>query len=60
MQEIIVSRTGYGQDGFEIHGSHDYTRKVWDKLMEAGVRHAGWVKTTRCASKWAFPFMATS
>lgn len=41
-EEIIVSRTGYtGEDGFEIYGSHDYTRKVWDKLMEAGVQPCG-------------------
>lgn len=41
-EEIIVSRTGYtGEDGFEIYGSHDYIRKVWDKLMEAGVQACG-------------------
>ena len=41
-EEIIVSRTGYtGEDGFEIYGSHDYTGKVWDKLMEAGVQPCG-------------------
>lgn len=41
-EEIIVSRTGYtGEDGFEIYGSHDYIRKVWDKLMEAGVTPCG-------------------
>lgn len=41
-EEIIVSRTGYtGEDGFEIYGSHDYTVKVWDKLMEAGVQPCG-------------------
>ncbi len=41
-EEIIVSRTGYtGEDGFEIYGSHDYTRKVWDKLMDAGVQPCG-------------------
>lgn len=41
-EDIIVSRTGYtGEDGFEIYGSHDYTRKVWDKLMEAGVQPCG-------------------
>lgn len=41
-EEIIVSRTGYtGEDGFEIYGSHDYTRKVWDKLMEGGVQPCG-------------------
>lgn len=41
-EEIIVSRTGYtGEDGFEIYGSHKYTQKVWDKLMEAGVQPCG-------------------
>lgn len=41
-EDIIVSRTGYtGEDGFEIYGSHDYTRKVWDKLMDAGVEPCG-------------------
>lgn len=41
-EEIIVSRTGYtGEDGFEIYGSHGYTQKVWDKLMEAGVQACG-------------------
>ena len=41
-EEVIVSRTGYtGEDGFEIYGSHDYIRRVWDKLMEAGVQPCG-------------------
>ena len=41
-EEIIVSRTGYtGEDGFEIYGSHDFTRNVWDKLMKAGVQPCG-------------------
>ena len=41
-EEIIISRTGYtGEDGFEIYGSHDFIRKVWDKLMEAGVQPCG-------------------
>ena len=41
-EEIIVSRTGYtGEDGFEIYGSHQYIRKVWDKLIEAGVAPCG-------------------
>ncbi|MCM1291810.1 MAG: glycine cleavage system aminomethyltransferase GcvT [Prevotella sp.] len=41
-EEVIVSRTGYtGEDGFEIYGSHDFIRKVWDKLMEAGVQACG-------------------
>lgn len=41
-ETIIVSRTGYtGEDGFEIYGSHGYTQRVWDKLMEAGVQPCG-------------------
>ncbi|MBD5337125.1 MAG: glycine cleavage system aminomethyltransferase GcvT [Bacteroides sp.] len=41
-EDVIVSRTGYtGEDGFEIYGSHEYIRKVWDKLMEAGVQPCG-------------------
>ncbi len=41
-EEIIVSRTGYtGEDGFEVYGSHDYIRNVWDKLMQAGVQACG-------------------
>jgi aminomethyltransferase len=36
-ETIIVSRTGYtGEDGFEIYGSHEFTQKAWDKLMESG------------------------
>ena len=34
---VIVSRTGYtGEDGFEIYGSHEFTQKCWDKLIESG------------------------
>ncbi|MDE5976453.1 MAG: glycine cleavage system aminomethyltransferase GcvT [Muribaculaceae bacterium] len=41
-EEIIISRTGYtGEDGFEVYGSHDYTRRLWDKLMEQGVQPCG-------------------
>lgn len=41
-EDVIVSRTGYtGEDGFEVYGSHDFTRKVWDKLMQAGVQPCG-------------------
>ncbi len=41
-EEVIVSRTGYtGEDGFEVYGSHEFTQKVWDKLMEAGVQPCG-------------------
>ena len=35
--DIIISRTGYtGEDGFEIYGSHEFTQKSWDKLIESG------------------------
>lgn len=41
-EDVIVSRTGYtGEDGFEIYGSHDYIRKVWELLMEAGIQPCG-------------------
>lgn len=41
-ETIIVSRTGYtGEDGFEIYGSHDFIRQIWDKLMNAGVQPCG-------------------
>ncbi len=41
-EDIIVSRTGYtGEDGFEVYGSHDFTRKTWDKLMDASVQSCG-------------------
>ena len=41
-ETIIVSRTGYtGEDGFEIYGSHEYTQRVWDKLMAGGVEPCG-------------------
>ena len=34
---IIISRTGYtGEDGFEIYGSHEFTQKSWDKLIQSG------------------------
>ena len=37
VDDIIVSRTGYtGEDGFEIYGSHEFTQKAWDKLIESG------------------------
>ncbi|MDE7180359.1 MAG: glycine cleavage system aminomethyltransferase GcvT [Muribaculaceae bacterium] len=41
-EKVVVSRTGYtGEDGFEIYGSHDFTRRVWDKLMDSGVQPCG-------------------
>jgi len=37
-QTIIISRTGYtGEDGFEIYGSHAFTQKSWDALMQSGL-----------------------
>lgn len=36
-ETLIVSRTGYtGEDGFEIYGSHAYTQKSWDILVNSG------------------------
>lgn len=41
-EDVIISRTGYtGEDGFEVYGSHEYTVRLWDKLMEAGVQPCG-------------------
>ncbi|WP_455080706.1 glycine cleavage system aminomethyltransferase GcvT [Prevotella melaninogenica] len=40
--EVIVSRTGYtGEDGFEVYGTPAYIVKIWDKLIEAGVKPCG-------------------
>jgi aminomethyltransferase len=40
---VLVSRTGYtGEDGFEIVGSDEATRHVWDALLTAG--HAFGIK----------------
>ena len=36
-ETIIISRTGYtGEDGFELYGSHAFTKEVWDKLIASG------------------------
>ena len=41
-EDIIVSRTGYtGEDGFEIYGSHDFIRNVWNKLINGSVEPCG-------------------
>ena len=41
-EDVIISRTGYtGEDGFEVYGSHEFTVRLWDKLMEAGVTPCG-------------------
>lgn len=60
-EEIIVSRTGYtGEDGFEVYGSHDFTRKVWDKAHEGECSLADWDVATPSVSRWVFHFMATN
>ena len=34
---VLVSRTGYtGEDGFEIVGSDEAIRHVWDKILTVG------------------------
>lgn len=39
---ITVSRTGYtGEDGFEVYASHDVIRRLWDKLIAAGIAPCG-------------------
>lgn len=41
-EQVIISRTGYtGEDGFEVYGSHGFTVRLWDRLMEAGVQPCG-------------------
>lgn len=41
-EDVIISRTGYtGEDGFEVYGSHDFTVRLWDKLMADGVTPCG-------------------
>ncbi len=41
-EDVIISRTGYtGEDGFEVYGSHDFTRRLWDKLIQADVQPCG-------------------
>lgn len=41
-EDVIISRTGYtGEDGFEVYGSHEFTQRLWDKLMVAGVQACG-------------------
>lgn len=39
---VLFARTGYtGEDGFEIFGPHDYIKKIWSQLIEAGVEPCG-------------------
>lgn len=41
-EEVLISRTGYtGEDGFEVYGSHAFTKSLWDKLIDAGVQPCG-------------------
>ncbi len=40
--DLIISRTGYtGEDGFEIYGSGEEIVKLWDRLVEKGVKPCG-------------------
>lgn len=40
--DLIVSRTGYtGEDGFEVYGTPEAIVKLWDELIEKGVKPAG-------------------
>ncbi|WPU65281.1 glycine cleavage system aminomethyltransferase GcvT [Peredibacter starrii] len=39
---VIVARTGYtGEDGFEVFGTHEGTKALWQKLMSVGVTPCG-------------------
>ncbi len=39
---IYLARTGYtGEDGFEIFGPHDYIKRIWSRLMDAGAMACG-------------------
>lgn len=41
-QPVIVARTGYtGEDGFEIFGTHEGTKALWQKLMSLKVTPCG-------------------
>ncbi len=41
-EKIIIARTGYtGEDGFEVFSSHDYAKKLWNKLIFNGVKPCG-------------------
>lgn len=40
--DLIIARTEYtGEDGFEIFGNHQFISKLWDDLIEKGVRPCG-------------------
>jgi aminomethyltransferase len=39
---LIVARTGYtGEDGFELFGSHETVKSLWQKLISSGVTPCG-------------------
>lgn len=41
-EDVIISRTGYtGEDGFEVYGSHEFIKNLWDKLMAEKVVPCG-------------------
>jgi len=41
-QKLIIARTGYtGEDGFGIFSSHNFAKKLWKKLLDAGVKPCG-------------------
>lgn len=41
-ESVIVARTGYtGEDGFEIFGSHETIKALWQKMMSLGVTPCG-------------------
>ena len=39
---VLFARTGYtGEDGFEIFGSHEYIKNIWNQLINKGVEPCG-------------------
>ena len=41
-ESVIIARTGYtGEDGFEIFGSHESIKSLWQKLMSLNVTPCG-------------------
>jgi aminomethyltransferase len=39
---VILSRTGYtGEDGFEIYGTHELVKSIFEKAIESGVTPCG-------------------
>ena len=40
--EVLISRTGYtGEYGYEIYGSHEAIKELWDALIAQGVKPCG-------------------